>query len=142
MSHPIIRRYYDLYNDRRFQEAADLFAPDAVIEHCSFANGPRRGGSAYIESADSSIRAFPDAHIDVLSVESHGETIYEVELMATGTHMGMLDLGTYGRFQATSNHIRVRHREVLDIRDGKIASASVTLDVTGLLAQLRTRPGV
>jgi hypothetical protein len=132
----LIRQYYELYNARRFQESAGLFAPDAIVEHAPFDKRVLRGGGGYIESAERSIRAFPDAHIEVLSVRPHGDTTYEVDLIATGTHQGALDLGSYGRFEPTGVHISVRHREVLEIRDGLITYASVTLDVNELVAQL------
>jgi predicted ester cyclase len=136
ISHPVIRAYYDLYNQRRFREAGEFFADDAIVEHAPFGASPQRGPTAYVESAERSIHAFPDARIEVLSVTSVGDTIYEVDLVATGTHRGLLDLGSYGRFEATNVHVHVRHREVIEIRGGKITYASVTLDISELLAQL------
>jgi ketosteroid isomerase-like protein len=138
-SHDLIRRYYQLYNERRLEESAALFAPDAVLEHAPYGGPPARGGAGYVASAERSFVAFPDAHIDVLGIRSHGESMYDVDLVATGTHQGLLDLGGYGRFEATGVHVRVAHREVIEIRDGRIAYASVTLDVDSLLAQLNGR---
>ena len=139
--HPVIRRYYDAYNARRFQEGADLFAPDALIEHAPYGRLQQRGGVGYLDSAERSIIAFPDAHIEILRVQEHGDLIFDVELLATGTHRGPLDLGSYGQFEATGVEVHVRHREVLEIRDGVITYASVTLDVGDLVAQLtRGRP--
>ena len=80
--------------------------------------------------------AFPDAHIDILRVQTHDSLIFDVELLATGTHRGPLDLGAYGRFEPTGVLVHVRHREVLEIRNGLITYASVTLDVNDLLTQL------
>jgi predicted ester cyclase len=133
---PVIRRYYELYNARRFQEGAALFAPDAVLEHAPYGRSQPRGGSGYLASAERSILAFPDAHIEVQSVQSHDNSIFDVELVATGTHRGPLDLGSYGRFEPTGIYVQVRHREVLEIRDGLIRYASVTLDVNDLVVQL------
>ena len=134
--HPVIRRYYEAYNARRFQEGAGLFALDAVIEHAPYGRLQPRGGVGYLESAERSIVAFPDAHIDILRVQTHDNLIFDVELLATGTHRGPLDLGAYGRFEPTGVLVHVRHREVLEIRDGLITYASVTLDVNDLLTQL------
>jgi len=134
--HPVIRRYYECYNDRHFRDGAALFAPDAVLDHAPYGRLGTRGPAGYLESAERSVVAFPDAHIDVLGVEAHGESTFDVDLVATGTHRGMLDLGTYGRFEATGVFVRVRHRELLEIRDGLITLASVTLDVADLVAQL------
>ena len=152
--HPVIRQYYDHYNARRFREAADLFASDAILEHAlhkrsavqgqldailehaPYGRLQRQGGVGYIESAERSIVAFPDAHIETLDVKAHGDSIFDVELLASGTHLGVLDLGAYGRFEPTGLHVHVRHREVLEIRDGLIRYASVTLDVNDLVSQL------
>ena len=132
----LIRRYYTLYNERRVHEASELFAPDAVLEHAPYGGPPARGGAGYVASAERSFVAFPDAHLDVLGIRPHGESMYDVDLLATGTHRGVLDLGGYGRFEPTGIHVSVRHREVIEIRDGMIAFASVTLDVDSLLGQL------
>jgi predicted ester cyclase len=134
--HPVIRRYYECYNARRFQEAADLFAPDAILEHAPYGRLQRQGGVGYLESAERSIVAFPDAHIETLDVKIHDDSIFDVELLASGTHHGVLDLGAYGRFEPTGLHVHVRHREVLEIRDDLIRYASVTLDVNDLVSQL------
>jgi predicted ester cyclase len=137
--HPVIRRYYEAYNARRFQEAASLFAPNAVIEHAPYDRPQPRGGTGYLKSAERSIVAFPDAQIDILGVKAHDDRIFEVELIASGTHLGTLDLGSYGRFEPAGVVVHVRHREVLEIRDGLILYASLTLDVNDLLTQLRGR---
>jgi SnoaL-like domain len=134
--HDIIHRYYNLYNGRKFEEAGELFTADAVLEHAPYGEAPRRGGRGYVDSANLSVQAFPDAQIEVLGIQPRGNTIFEVDLVASGTHLGMLDLGMYGRFDATGASIRVRHREVLDIRDGLIVYASVTFDAQELVAQL------
>jgi hypothetical protein len=139
---PLIRRYYDNYNDRRVEESAEFFTPDAIIEHAPFGAPTQRGGSAYVESAKRSFLAFPDAKIEVLNIVEHGDTIYEVDLMARGTHLGPLDLGMYGRFEATGKFMHVPHREVIEIRGGKITYVSVTLGVSELLAQLKTPDSV
>jgi len=138
-SDDLIRRYYQLYNERRIQEAAELFAPDAVLEHAPYGEPPAHGRAGYIASAERSFVAFPDANLEVLGIRSHGESMYDVDLVATGTHLGVLDLGGYGRFEATGLRVRVPHREVIEIRNGLIAYASVTLDVDSLLAQLNGR---
>jgi predicted ester cyclase len=134
--HPVIRQYYECYNTRRFREAAELFAADAVLEHAPYGRLQRQGGTGYIESAERSVVAFPDARIETLDVKTHGDSIFDVELLASGTHLGVLDLGAYGRFEPTGLHVYVRHREVLEIRDGLIRYASVTLDVNDLMSQL------
>jgi predicted ester cyclase len=139
--HSLIRQYYEFYNARRFHDAAGLFASDAVIEHAPYGSPPRHGGDGYVESAELSVSAFPDARVEVLRIEQHGQTTYEVDLLASGTHSGTLDMGTYGRFAPTGKAIHLRHRELLEIRDGKIVYASVTFDAQELLEQVKPLPG-
>jgi SnoaL-like polyketide cyclase len=134
--HPVIRQYYEFYNERRFAEGAALFAPEAVLDHAPYGRLATRGPAGYLESAERSVVAFPDARIEVLGVEPHGDSMFDVDLVATGTHRGFLDLGTYGSFEATGVFVRVRHRELLEIRNGQIVLASVTLDVGDLVLQL------
>jgi len=134
--HELIRQFYSFYNDRQIAQAAELFSPDAVIEHAPF-GAPARGRAGYVASAERSFVAFPDAHIEVIGISDHDKSVYDIELVATGTHRGLLDLGMYGRFEATGVRVRVPHREVLEIHDGQITYASVTLDVIGLIAQLK-----
>ena len=137
-AHELIRRFYTLYNERKIQQAAALFATDAVVEHAPFGR-QERGPAAYAASAERSFVAFPDARIEVINISDHGDAIYDIELVATGTHRGLLDLGEYGHFEATGAYVTVPHREVLEIHDGTITYASVTLDVTALIAQLKRR---
>jgi len=135
-AHALIRQFYDFYNARQIDQAAALFSTDAVVEHAPFGR-PERGREAYAASAERSFVAFPDAHIEVLNISDHGHDVYDIDLVATGTHRGLLYLGEYGRFEATGLFVSVPHREVLEIHDGQITYASVTLDVTGLIAQLK-----
>jgi len=135
-AHELIRQFYGFYNSRQIEQAAALFSIDAVIEHAPFGR-PAKGRQGYVASAERSFVAFPDAHIEVVNISDHGHDVYDIELVATGTHRGLLDLGEYGRFEATGLYVSVPHREVLEIHEGQITYASVTLDVTGLIAQLK-----
>ena len=99
-SHALIRRFYGFYNERQIQQAAALFAPAAVIEHAPFGQSAQ-GPEGYIASAERSFVAFPDAHIEVMGISDHSESIYDIELVATGTHSGPLDLGVSARLLRT-----------------------------------------
>src|SRR5207245_11281590 len=99
MTHLLIREYYTCFNERRFRDAADLFAADAVIEHPPF--GPAtRGGNGYMQFAQMWTGAFPDGTMTIDHVEQRGDTICEVDLVAVGTHTGDVDTGPSGIFHA------------------------------------------
>jgi predicted ester cyclase len=136
--HPVVLEYYACFNERRFADGLKLFAPDAVIEHPALGPGGH-GRDSYLELADSSIRAFPDGHIEVEHVERRGDSIYEVDYVATGTHAGDFDMRGYGGFKATGHKATLKFREVFEIRDDKIAYLSLRLDTHEFLRQLGGR---
>jgi predicted ester cyclase len=134
--HELIREYYACFNERRFSDAAEFFAEDAVIEHG--ASGQRQvGGEGYMHFAGMWVRAFPDAALSIVRVEQHGDTICEVELFGTGTHLGTFDLGEGGVFKATGVHAKLRLREVLEVRVGRITYSSLAFDLHELIRQLK-----
>jgi predicted ester cyclase len=131
----LIREYYACFNERRFRDAAELFARDAVLEHPPF--GQRQVGvEGYLHFAESWIRAFPDGQVRIEHVEQRGDTICEIDLTGSGTHNGDLNMGPYGVFKATNRPAVLRFRELLEIRRGKITYSSLTFDVHDLIRQL------
>ena len=134
MSESLIRNYYACFNERRFADAAKLFADDAVLEHIPL--GQRQyGGEGYIRFANTWVSAFPDGTFEVQNIEPRRETLYEVDLLGTGTHRGALDMGVH-LFAPTGVKASLRLRELLDIREGKIASSMLRLDLGDLIQQL------
>jgi len=135
MDDPLIRHYYDCFNRRQFDAAAALFAPDAVLERMRTGEA-RRGGAAYRAFAQGWLDAFPDATMTVQRIQPKGETLCEVELLAAGTHQGILDLGSGGTFKPSGTKAFIRMRELLDIRDGRFTFSSLSLDFQDLIRQL------
>ena len=126
--HQLIRNYYRAFNERRFSDAAELFTHDAVIQHRP--DGvPWKGPEGYLESARATIATFPDLQIQILHVEQRGDTIVEIDLSATGTHRGDWNMGTLGTLKADGAVKTVRHREMLEIRAGKITFSSVSYNL-------------
>jgi predicted ester cyclase len=129
----ILRAYYTAFNQRRFADAATLLTPDAMLDHVPF--GQQRGGDAYVRFATTWCLAFPDAALTVERVDQRGENIVDVHLLGTGTHLGLLDFGSY-RFKPTGTVARLHMRETLTIADDKIAASTLSFDVNDLVAQL------
>jgi hypothetical protein len=130
----LVRRYYDCFNERRLDEAASLFAADAVLEHAPF-GPPLRGAEGYLEFARQWIEAFPDARLLVDRLERRGDTICEVDLRADGTHLGTLAMGVY-RFKPTRAKTSLGMRQLLEIRDGRITFSSISFPPQDFLRQL------
>jgi hypothetical protein len=133
-AHLLIREYYRAFNERRLNDAAELFTFDAVVQHRP--DGVAwTGPEGYLESAHATIAIFPDLEIQILHVEQRGDTIVEVDLSATGTHQGDWNMGALGILKADGSVKTVRHREMLEIRGGKITYSSITYDIKNFVAR-------
>jgi predicted ester cyclase len=133
----LIRNYYACFNRRTFAAAASLFADDAVMEAPPF-TAAADGRKSYERFTRVWLAAFPDAQFEVDSVSSRNDTLHEVNLVATGTHTNLLDLGAYGRFKPTGERTTLRLRELIEIHHGQITYSNVSLDVHDLTRQLST----
>ena len=137
MDQAVIHHYYECFNRRRFDDAADLFTADAVLERMQ-ANDGECGGLAYRAFVAGWLRAFPDATSTIQRITSRTGTLWEVELLAKGTHTGTLDIGSGAVFKPSRTTATIRIRELLDIRAGKIAFSSLSVDFQELIRQLVT----
>ena len=135
MSHDLIRQYYEYFNGRRFTDAAELFADDAILEHLPLGEH-QSGGAGYIRFAEMWVQAFPDCVVTVAGIDQCSDAICEVDLVGSGTHLGVFDLGPYGVFKPSGAQATLRFRELLEVRTGKITYSSVTFDVHDLIRQL------
>jgi predicted ester cyclase len=135
MSDQPIRDYYRCFNKRCITTAGSLFAPDAVVEMPPFVQRAH-GADAYTRFADTWLCAFPDAQFRIEEVWQRNETMCEVDLTATGTHTGPLDLGAFGLLRPSGVRLTLRLRELLEIRDRRITYASLSFDLNGLMHQL------
>ena len=130
-----VRQYYTAFNERRIADACALFTRDATVEHLSF-GAAHHGSDAFAQFAAKWLRAFPDALFTVERVEQCGDTICEVDLVATGTHLDVLDLAAYGTFKPSGARTTIHMRELLEVRGGKITHASLSFDIHDLVHQL------
>ena len=132
----LLRLFYECFNGRRFGENPQLFTDDVVFELLP-SEAPLQGRGAFEEFVSRWSAGFPDAHMLPIHVEQRGETMCEVELTATGTHLGLFDLGAY-RFKPTGSSVNLRLRQLFEFRRGRIAFTSLTFDLQNLVAQLAT----
>lgn len=129
-----IRDYYACFNERRFTDAAAMFAEDAVLEQMPFQRR-ERGGAAYHFFADTWTRAFPDAAVTIERLVEAPSGVFEVDLLGTGTHAGELKLGS-SVFRPTGARATLHLRELLELRDGRITLACLSFDFQELVQQL------
>ena len=114
---PIIRRLYQLAEDKDFGAFADLFGEDGLFVDMSSGasfRGRETGKPVALYAA-----AFPDMHRELGRFVEHGNTIV-VELTLNGTHQGDLLL-PHGRIAPTHRRIEVPCCDVFTIEDGKVA---------------------
>jgi predicted ester cyclase len=131
----IIDRYYAAFNERRFVEAGTLFADDAVLDQLPLLR-QEPGAIGYLQFVSAWLRAFPDASFTVRQVTSQDRPhTFDVKLEVAGTHAGPLEIG--GRvFRPTRVQVRFGLREVLEIREGRIAFSSLSYDMHEVIEKL------
>lgn len=128
------QRLFAAFNARELEEAAALFAPDAPFE---YAPGRRQAGRVgYLEFARNWIGAFPDAVLTIEAVTPRSPAAVEIDILATGTHQGALDLGGYGLFKPSGTMGRLRLRQIVETRDGLITYSALSFDVHDIVQQL------
>jgi len=131
----LISDYYRHFNDRSIADAAALIADNAALE---LAPGRRETGrDGYLRFVEWWTAAFPNARFSVERIEDRSDTLFEVYLVATGTHQGMLDFGTY-RFRPSGVDAILHVRELLDIEAGKITASVFSVDLNDLIMQFST----
>jgi len=131
----VIRRLYDAFNARALDNASALFTDDALLEHATTGR-QQRGGAGYLDFARMWIGAFPDAQLTVEAITPRGPTTVEVDLLATGTHEGLLDLGGYGLFKPSGTRGNLHLRQTLELRGDRIAYSGLSFDVHDIVQQL------
>src|SRR3954468_11589932 len=135
ISKSFVHQYYAAFNERRIGDASALFALDATLEHMPLAK-TFRGPDAYTEFAGLWLQAFPDAVLIIDRIETRGDTIVEVDVVAEGTHVGTLQLGSFGSVKPNGNRMAIRIRELLGLRGGKIGYSCLSFDTQAFVRQL------
>ena len=135
ISESFVHQYYAAFNERRIGDASALFAFDATLEHLPLGK-TFRGPDAYTEFAGLWLQAFPDAVLMIDRIETRGDTIVEVDVVAEGTHVGMLQLGSFGSIKPNGNRVAIRIRELLELRGGKIGYSCLSFDTHAFVRQV------
>lgn len=129
----LARRLYEAFNERNFDELAEVIASDGQIVVAGTGDtfeGPE-GALQYNKMwAD----GFPDASITIDRILSSGD-IVAVEFTGRGTHTGTL-VTSMGVIPATGRSVTLRLCDVTQFKDGKVASQHTYFDSGSLMAQL------
>ena len=133
----LIAEFYTCFNERRFAEAAAMFAETALVEH-SAVHRTMQGGDGYLTFAKMWCQGFPDAAVSVEQVTMRSEGMYEIELLARGTHLGNLDLGGGWLFRATGATAALRMRQLLQVENDRFTYSTLSFDLQDIVQQLVT----
>ena len=127
------RRVYELFNERRLDDAATLVDPQASFHYL-----PTRqrlvGRAGYRALAQAWLTAFADARLDITAIRASGNVV-EVDFVGHGTHTGDLTLGDAITIPATGRTADLPFRDRREIKDGLIVSSELQFD----LAEMRRR---
>jgi steroid delta-isomerase-like uncharacterized protein len=120
------------FNAHDLEGFAEVLADDVVFT----APGGMRGAGkdACVEFYGSWFTAFPDAHVEVHSVQFIDDAAVE-EGTFTGTHNGVLR-GATGEVPPTGRSVSVDYIQVLHFSDGKHTSFNLMFDRLTMLEQL------
>ena len=129
----LIRAHYDDFNQRRLDAAALRFHADARIEHIT--GQTEHGPGGFLVLARQWLTAFPDGQLRVERIRAERPGMYDVDLVASGTHIGTLAFGSWV-FRPSNVAVRLPARELFHIDDGAIRFASLSFDLHGLVRQL------
>lgn len=129
----LIAQHYADFNARRIDRAASQFHENAAQEHV--AGQVEHGPEGYRRFAERWLDAFPDGTLTVKNVQCRDAGLYDVDLLATGTHTGVLAYGTW-MFRPTNLKVRLQARQLLQIQGGLIHFSTLSFDVQDLVRQL------
>ena len=130
----LARQYYQLFNERRLDEAGLL-----VDRQASFHYLPTRqrliGRAGYRALVAGWLNAFEDAWLDVTAVHILEDHACDVEFIGSGTHTGDLVLGEWITIPATGRAADLPFRDRLRFHNGLLVSSELAFD----LAEMRRR---
>lgn len=121
------RRYYDLFNQRRFDDAERFVHPQAVFTYLA-AKEHLIGRAGYRELTRRWIQAFPDGHLDITDVTRLDADTVQTDWIGEGTHLGLLEVPGLPPIPATGVRAQLPMRETIRIAEGLIVESRMEFD--------------
>jgi hypothetical protein len=125
------RLYYDLFNQRRFDEAGQLVHVEAVFHYIP-TKQRLLGRAGYRALAASWVIAFEDAQLEIQTVRTLDDHTVVVDFIGRGTHTGDLTLGEALTIPATGRRADLAFRDTMEVRDGLVVRSSLDFDAAEL----------
>ena len=130
----VVRRHYQFFNERRFDEAIEHIDPEAIF-HTIPTRQRLVGIAGYRALVAAWLHAFADAQLRIDRLSSAGHVV-DVDFMGRGTHTGDLVLGDALSVPATGLVIELPFHDHLEIRNGRIVKAELDFDEQALRRHL------
>jgi steroid delta-isomerase-like uncharacterized protein len=129
----LARRIYEAWNERKFDEIADMTAPDGTTTVVG--TGEKfRGREGSLKYNTMWAEGFPNGRITIDRVIASGDHVV-VEFTGRGTHTGTLST-SMGDLPATGRDMTLQLCDVMEFRDGKVANHRTYFDTASMMAQL------
>lgn len=134
----LVRRYYELFNQRKLDEAERFVDPQAVF---TYPVGKEHliGRAGYRELARRWIEGFPDAHVEITAVIIPDDRTIATEWIGHGTHLGNLELPGFPPLPPGGLRAQLPMREIVTIADGRIIASRMEFDPAELMRRLGFR---
>lgn len=131
----LVRRYYDLFNQRKLDEAERFVDPQAVF---TYPVGKEHliGRAGYRELTRRWLEGFPDARIEITGVLMPDSRSVATDWIGHGTHLGTLELPGFPALPPTGTHTHLPMREIVTIEDGRIVASRMEFDPAEMLRRL------
>lgn len=127
------RRFYQLFNERRFEIATTMLNPR--IHWLNVASGQEYHGPEEVKGYwQSWVDVFSDAKVEIERLDADDQGMV-VEFFGRGTHSGPLPTPS-GPIAPTGKKIDMRFCEVIRMASDKIGSARLYFDMLTMLRQL------
>lgn len=134
----LVRRYYELFNQRKLEEAERFVDPQAVF---TYPVGKEHliGRAGYRELARRWLEGFPDARVAITTVLLPDDRTAVTEWIGHGTHLGTLELPGFPALAPTGVHTQLPMRELVTLADGRIIASRMEFDPAEMLRRLGIR---
>lgn len=128
------RRYYGLFNQRRFDQAEALVHPEAVFSYPA-ASEHFIGRAGYRELAQRWADAFPDAELSITDITVVGDAAC-TEWIGSGTHLGTLDIPGLPPIPPTMRAVQLPMCETIRVIEGLVVESRMVFDAEELRRRL------
>ena len=125
------RRFYELFNERRLDEAERMVDPQALFTD-PLAGEHLIGRAGYREILRRWLDAFPDARVAIEHVHVADATTVRVDLDAGGTHRGVLALTGLPPMPPTGRRAQLAIRVTSTISNGLVTACLLEFDPDAL----------